>query len=311
MQQISSHKEQSVTNQGHVLAMGIAASKMSSITALNYKNSGMQGILNLKSIVKDFNNDNYLATYAEKMQSLHELILQSDKRLLCVAEDSQKESLIKQLNEFWGSSENSTKAEHFAMEPVRENVQAAWLYNTQVNFCATAYPTVPSSHEDAAALTVLGGFLRNGYLHGSIREQGGAYGGGATQDSSSASFRFYSYRDPRLSETLDDFDRAINWLHNNPHEYSQLEEAILGVISSLDKPASPAGTAKQTYYNELFGRDKEHRAKFRQQILEVDIPMLQKVAANYLNPEKRSIGVISNKEHLVELENLKLEINKL
>ncbi len=197
------------------------------------------------------------------------------------------------------------------LKAVRENVQIAWLYNTQVNFCATAYPTVPSSHEDAAALTVLGGFLRNGYLHGAIREQGGAYGGGATQDSSSASFRFFSYRDPRLSETLDDFERAISWLHENQHEQSQLEEAILGVISSLDKPASPAGTAKQAYYNELFGRDKQHRAKFRQEVLEVDISMLQKVAAEYLRPEKRSIGVISNKEHAAELKNLNLEINKL
>ena len=197
------------------------------------------------------------------------------------------------------------------MNAVRENVEIAWLYNTQVNFCATAYPTVPAAHEDAAALTVLGGFLRNGYLHGAIREQGGAYGGGATQDSSSASFRFFSYRDPRLSETLDDFERSINWLHENQHEYSQLEEAILGVISSLDKPASPAGTAKQAYYNELFGRDKQHRAKFRQQVLEVDIPKLQKVAAEYLIPAKRSMGVISNKEQARELENLGMKVNKL
>jgi Zn-dependent M16 (insulinase) family peptidase len=311
MQQISSHKEQSVTNHGHVLAMGIAASKMSSIAALNYENSGMQGIKNLKSMVKGFSDDTRLEAYANKLKSLHELIVQGDKRLLCVAEGSQKESLIKQLNEIWGDSGDNAKAEHFAMNAVRENVEIAWLYNTQVNFCATAYPTVPAAHEDAAALTVLGGFLRNGYLHGAIREQGGAYGGGATQDSSSASFRFFSYRDPRLSETLDDFERSINWLHENQHEYSQLEEAILGVISSLDKPASPAGTAKQAYYNELFGRDKQHRAKFRQQVLEVDIPKLQKVAAEYLIPAKRSMGVISNKEQARELENLGMKVNKL
>lgn len=311
MQQIASHKEQSVTNHGHVLAMGIAASKMSSIAALNYENSGMQGILNLKSMVKGFSDDSQLAAYANKLKSLHELIVQSDKRLLCVAEGSQREPLMAQLNEIWGHSDNNAKAEHFTMDAVRENVQIGWLYNTQVNFCATAYPTVPAAHEDAAALTVLGGFLRNGYLHGAIREQGGAYGGGATQDSSSASFRFFSYRDPRLSETLDDFDQAINWLHESKHEYSQLEEAILGVISSLDKPASPAGTAKQAYYNELFGRDKQHRAKFRQQVLEVDIPMLQKVAEKYLTPDKRSIGLISNKEHMAELEKLGIELNKL
>ena len=68
-------------------------------------------------------------------------------------------------------------------------------------------PTVPSSHADAAALTVLGGVLRNGYLHRTIREQGGAYGGGASQDNQAGAFRFFSYRDPRIEGTLTDFDR--------------------------------------------------------------------------------------------------------
>ena len=83
---------------------------------------------------------------------------------------------------------------------------------------------------------------RNGYLHRAIREQGGAYGAGASQDSQSA-FRFFSYRDPRISDTLDDFDRSIDWLLDNPLGDEKIEEAILGVIGSLDKPGSPAGEA--------------------------------------------------------------------
>ena len=68
--------------------------------------------------------------------------------------------------------------------------------------------------------------------------KGGAYGGGASQDANSASFRFFSYRDPRLQETLSDFDAAIDWVLSSQHKPHQLEEAILGVIASLDKPAS-------------------------------------------------------------------------
>ena len=33
-----------------------------------------------------------------------------------------------------------------------------------------------------------------------------------------------------------------------------LEEAILGVIGSMDKPSSPAGEGKQDFHNRLFGR---------------------------------------------------------
>ena len=89
--------------------------------------------------------------------------------------------------------------------------------------------------------------LRNGFLHGAIREQGGAYGGGAGHDADAGAFRFYSYRDPRLQETLDDFDRSVDWILSGKHERRLVEEAIIGVVGSLDKPASPAGEARKDH----------------------------------------------------------------
>ena len=65
-------------------------------------------------------------------------------------------------------------------------------------------------HVDAAALTFRG-YLRNGFLHRTIREQGGAHGGGASQDCHTGAFRFFSYRDPRIEGTLNDFDQSIQW----------------------------------------------------------------------------------------------------
>ncbi len=43
-----------------------------------------------------------------------------------------------------------------------------WITGSQVCFCAEAFPSVDSKHEDAPALTVLGTVLRNGYLHSAI-----------------------------------------------------------------------------------------------------------------------------------------------
>jgi Zn-dependent M16 (insulinase) family peptidase len=170
--------------------------------------------------------------------------------------------------------------------------------NTQVNFCARAYPTVPVQHPDAAALTVLGGVLRNGFLHRAIREQGGAYGGGAAQDSGVASFRFYSYRDPRLAETLQDFDAAVAWMLDSSHEQRVLEEAILGVVGSMDKPSSPAGEAKQHFHNRLFGRSHDQREQFRQRILAVSLDDLCRVTQTYLQPDLASTAVVTNSSQL-------------
>jgi Zn-dependent M16 (insulinase) family peptidase len=136
--------------------------------------------------------------------------------------------------------------------------------------------------------------LRNGYLHRAIREQGGAYGGGASQDSSIATFRFFSYRDPRIEGTLEDFDKSLQWLFSHDHTAQSLEEAILGVIGSMDKPGSPAGEAKQAFQNLLFNRSDEQRRRFRQRIVAVTIDDLQRVAKQYLTPERRSAAVISH-----------------
>lgn len=57
----------------------------------------------------------------------------------------------------------------------------------------------------------------------------------ASYDGNACSFRFYSYRDPRLAETFKDFEASIVWLLNTEHQPHQLEEAILGLIASMDK----------------------------------------------------------------------------
>jgi len=313
IEQISARKEQSITSQGHSLAIGVACRKMSPIAEMNYLTSGMAGIQHLKTLTKDFGSDDKLAEFSDGFSRLHEQIVQADKQFLLISENREKDALLESLATSWqkvGESLERDKSK-FTLPSCRENVNEAWLANTQVNFCGMAFPTVPVGHKDAAALTVLGGFLRNGFLHRAVREQGGAYGGGASQDSGTATFRFYSYRDPRLTATLEDYKRSIDWLIESEHDSQALEEAILGVISSLDKPSSPAGTARQAFYNELFGRDQEQSALFRKQILQVSIEQLIKVTETYLANIAPSLGIISNKAHEKELKSLQLDINQL
>ena len=311
MEQVLGRREQGITSQGHSLAMGAATSRMCPLSELGYRTSGLAGLQNFKELVKGLQQPDKLAEFAAAMAALHGKIAGAERQALLVAEASEEARLLGALQDTWTSAATGATGA-FGLPGIRERALQGWMTSTQVNFCAMAFPTVPSSHPDAAALSVLGGFLRNGFLHRAIREQGGAYGGGASQDSGSASFRFYSYRDPRLADTLDDFRRAIDWMLNTPHEYAPLEEAVLGVISSLDKPASPAGTAKQAFHNELFGRDKAQRARFRQQVLNVSIEQLVGVTRRYLaDTAQASIGVVSNKTHQADLEKLGLELRTL
>ncbi|MCW8885521.1 MAG: insulinase family protein, partial [Motiliproteus sp.] len=200
-------REQSITGNGHGLAMAAAVSGYSPSAALSHKQSGLAGISYIKSLDDRLKDDAELAGYAEHLKELHQLLLQAPRQFLCVAEAEQQQLMGDAVEAKW-QSQNVANFNVFSLPTTRHSVKQLWTTSTQVNFCAKAYPTVPVEHEDAPALSVLGGFLRNGFLHRSIREQGGAYGGGAGQDSASASFRFFSYRDPRLEETLSDFDAS-------------------------------------------------------------------------------------------------------
>ncbi len=294
-------REQSVTNNGHGLAMTAASSGMSPIARLNHEISGLAGIQAIKQLDDDLHDEKNLINHAKELETIHQLILKSPKQYLIIAEEHNLSDCQQTVAKLWPDQEK-TNPNHFTLAPIREARKQLWIANTQVNFCAKSFPTVTSTHADAGALTVLGGFLRNGFLHRAIREQGGAYGGGASQDSGIAAFRFYSYRDPRLEETLNDFDASIQWMLESEHDAEQLEQAILGVISSLDKPGSPAGEAKQSFHNLLFGRSHEFRQKFRQAILDVSLDDLIRVTKKYLTPDQASTAIITSQAKYNQLD---------
>ncbi|MGB0203876.1 MAG: insulinase family protein [Neptuniibacter sp.] len=290
--QIRTRKEQSITGSGHALAMMAAAAKMSPAAALTQSTKGLESIKFFKKLDDELSDDNALQNLSDQLKQLHEKIQQSPRQFLIVAEEEYQAQLQAQLEERWKPFDSSV--EPFSLPSLRGQVKQAWTTSTQVNFCAKVFPTVPVEHPDSAALTILGDFLRNGFLHKAIREQGGAYGSGAGQDSADAAFRFFSYRDPRLEETLDDFDASVRWLLDNEHEYQKLEEAILGVVSSIDKPGSPAGEAKQAFHSTLFGRTPEQRKAFRSRVLQVTVTDLKRVAETYLLDKEASIAVVTS-----------------
>ena len=306
------YSEQSVTGSGHSLAMQAASSGMAPTADLSYRLGGLKGIKALKALddgLKDSaKGTTNISALADKFVSIHEKILKQPWQWLLVAESEKVGAFEHELVKVWQESghRQADETEKLQLKPLRENRKLLWVTSTQVNFCAKAFPTVTVEHDDAAPLTVLGGFLRNGYLHRAIREQGGAYGGGASQDSSIAAFKFFSYRDPRLLETLDDFDSSIEWLLNESHSEAQLEEAILGVISDIDKPSSPSGEAKHAYHNALFGRTGESRKAFRNKVLQVTLDDLLRVGNQYLKSGSASVAVITNSETQKKLDEFSL-----
>ena len=298
IEQICDRKISAITGHGHSLAMTLASSMMSPAARLSHQFGGLEGIRLLKKQREQIKEQEKLQGLLHSLSQIHQLVLASPRQYLAIAEQEYHDHMLADIRRFWDQPQAVQATPAMQFPTSRERLKQAWSVATQVNFCAKAFPTVPSSHQDHAALTVLAGFLRNGYLHRAIREQGGAYGAGADQDANSASFRFYSYRDPRLDDTLQDFNNAVDWILDTDHQPRQLEEAILGVIAGMDKPSSPAGEAKRTYFNNLFGRDLDYLTRFRQRLLAVSMDDLKRVAETWLTADNASVGIVSNKTNL-------------
>lgn len=109
---------------------------------------------------------------------------------------------------------------------------------SQVHYVTRTYRSVPYTNEDYTKLDLLGLVMGPNFLHKEIREKGGAYGSGLSNGTNTITF--YSYRDPNVMETLDAFDRGIEWILKGEFTDEHLEEAKLQLFSNLDTPIPPS-----------------------------------------------------------------------
>ena len=299
VQRLALRRVNSIAANGHQYAMAAAAHKFRAVTALNNHLTGIPGIRRLKQLADSLDDPGAALAFSEHLSTLHAKLCSPSPYLLLISDAGHLQALKDEVTGLWQARGHDPVAP--LVVPETGVTDTAYIVTTQVNYCAAAYATVAESDPDAVALSILAGVLRNNFLHPMIREKGGAYGGGASHDNTNGVFRFYSYRDPRLQETFDDFSAAIEGLLRTEITDSMLEESTLGVISSIDSPGSPAGEIRQAFHHDLYGRSSAHREAMRKRYLEVRQADLKRVAEQYLRGQP-SIAVVTSQEHLAEVE---------
>ena len=300
---ISSDNEKSVIQNGHILSMSNAASQISNIASTNDLTSGLRFIHNTNQLSKLVAAPNELSKYLELLKSIKTKISETPSHFFTASALNKEDINLNFLIE-------ETTRQHKQQNLITtQDDSLGWITGSQVCFCAEAFPTVDFRHEDAPALTVLGTVLRNGYLHSAIREKGGAYGAGASQDSSNKVFKFFSYRDPKCSETFDEFKNSREWSIKYITE-EQLEEGVLGVISSIDKPLSPFGEAMSDFMSKLDQKSQDERLHFRAKVKECKLADLMYVSEKYLFGESKR-SAIAGQNYEAELVKLGFKIKNI
>ncbi|WP_201586572.1 insulinase family protein [Psychrobacter jeotgali] len=351
LQQRAASWQSRLASAGHAYAMQTASRGMSRQAHLEYVRSGLPALNALKAFLGNASNDSALwDQLASSLMDLHQRLIGLPKHALIVCEPEQTERLSSLIVDSWQDNKTAgsvAKASHKnesatdkqaknnipqefaelkldpALDGEKDAVKAiesgasievedlAWLVATNVYHNASVYTAPAADHPDTAPLMVLAPYLRNGYLHSAIRERGGAYGGGAGYDANACAFKFFSYRDPHCTETFAHFDASIEWLLNEPQTDEQLEEAILGIISGMDKPGSPAGEAVKACFADLHNRGADWQRKMRAAILAVTIEDLQRVAKQYLQGQDHVRAVLAPYDKEEAVKNLGFKVCKI
>lgn len=267
---------------------------------------GLEYFWMIEKLAKNF--DSQVEWLIAKLNALKDQIVAIGKPDLVLSCDGEMYNEIKG-NEFFGLNTLEIKTgtkwnSHFSLSP---SVSQGRVIASPIAFIGKVLKTVSYTHPDAPALNIAASLMDNQYLHTSLREQGGAYGGGAVSNAMAANFYFYSYRDPHILSSLNAFDEAIKLLLEGDFEDLDLEEAKLEMIQGLDMPAAPGSRADIAYGTLREGKPIEVRQAFRDKILSLTRDDVIEAVQRHVVPNiALAATVVFAGRELLEKENAKL-----
>ncbi len=282
---------------GHLVAQRAAAASTGPCATIIDICEGLGHVQRTDDLYQSVKRDEGVEKLARRLSGVSELLKRCRCQAFCIAEQPSLDLAVSTLERDWVLKDQALGAQPQGGElPVPGVEDTVWLTDSPVGFCARAYRTVPEGHEDVAALMVLAALLENVVLHPAIRGAGGAYGTGASYCRDTGALRLFSYRDPRLGATLRCFDDAATFATRAPCTDTELLEARVSALRTLESVDSPPQLALRSLVDACHGRFSQHRRKLRAQILVVERDRLAEVAARYMAPELSSTVVITGRQ---------------
>ena len=191
------------------------------------------------------------------------------------------ENLMKPLVETWDTTELSNDVLQITRLSGNDGIVTAG----KVQYVAQGGNFIDHGFKHVGPMSVLETILRYEYLWIRIRVQGGAYGAFANFYDD-GNMIFCSYRDPNLLETLDVYKELPQYLRDFTLTDREMRKYIIGTMSSLDLPMTPALRGPRAMGMYFSGARLEDKVEFRKQVIACkpeDIVALADVVESVLN----------------------------
>ncbi len=300
--------EAQVVQNGHRLAMMLAARNFSISSGLGEAWHGIHQLQTIKKMAEDL-SDNNLRKISGRLENIGRALLHHDNFMVALTGEkdvvpssvSPVEKIIANID--YGQKAGKGDFGFYAGHDMggKGIPREGWSTSSAVSFVAKSFKTVRMEHDDSAPLAVISRLLKSMYIHKEIREKGGAYGGFTMYNREDGLFNFCSYRDPHVFSTLKVYEEAENFIKSGNYNNEDIKEAILQICSDLDKPDTPAEAARKSFYRKIISLTDEARARYKEKVLSVSREQVIKTAEKYFNNEtgKYAIAVISGMEQLI------------
>ena len=191
------------------------------------------------------------------------------------------ENLMKPFVETWDATELSDDALQITRLSGNDGIVTAG----KVQYVAQGGNFIDHGFKHVGPMSVLETILRYEYLWIRIRVQGGAYGAFANFYDD-GNMIFCSYRDPNLLETLNVYKELPQYLRDFTLTDREMRKYIIGTMSSLDLPMTPALRGPRAMGMYFSGAKLEDKVEFRKQVIACkpeDIVALADVVEPVLN----------------------------
>lgn len=294
---------------GHVVAAMRAMSYCSPISKFKELTSGVEYYRFLSKLNDNFENEK--ETLIENLKKLAQMIFSKGNMMVSyTATQAGLNGLEAELAKVHEGLYEAQKEEHRCVihcEKMNEGFQTS----SKVQFVAQAGNFMDAGKEYHGALQILKVIMSYEYLWNNIRVKGGAYGCMSNFNRIGEGY-FVSYRDPNLKKTLDVYAGVPEYLKNFTVSERDMTKYIIGTISNIDQPMTPAAKGDRSmnlYMNHL---TEEMIREERMQILgatQEDIRNLAAIAEAVL--ECNQICVIGNEEKIDEEKDVFGEVTAL
>ncbi|MCZ0717972.1 insulinase family protein [Aerococcus kribbianus] len=295
---VKTEMEQYFEASGHQAALARLRSFYSQASLYGERLAGLAYYDHLVEFLAHF--DQEFASWQERIREINNLIWDRDRLIVSLAADaSDKESLLTELQAFaHGLTSSGRQVQAFPdLELPTINSQAITT-NSNVQYVAMGGGFASDDYRGQAL--VLANIVSKGYLYDHIRVQSGAYGAGLTIRPS-GDLGAYSYRDPKLDQSLTTYRGIGESLRKLSLSQSQLDQFIIGSMKAFHYPITPAKANQVMLTRYLKGISKEAIDRRLTEALATSLTDLQSYA-DFVDKimADPAVVVIGNKQNILD-----------